>query len=86
MNIVGNMSRRYCDKYQSCKDCACYSQYTDKLKRVMQENGYEEVEGVLKFADWEGRLTPMAENPKYKREWICMMHYYNPGGIYDENK
>lgn len=78
------MSRRYCDRY-ICEECPFHSKYTENLKKVMSENDIEEVEKLLRFADVvEDKLTRLYEQtPKFKKEWMCMIHYYNPNGIYD---
>lgn len=78
------MSRRYCDRYL-CEECPMHSKYTENLKKAMSENGIEEVKKILRWADSDDRLTRLYEQtPKFKKEWICMMHYYNPNGIYDK--
>ena len=51
----------------------------------MSENDIKEVEKVLRCANAEDKLTRFYEQtPKFKKEWICMMHYYNPNGIYNK--
>ena len=81
------MSRRRCDIYATCEECDCYCENTEKLKSFMKENDYETTKKALLSVP-EEKLTILGTskyaNPKFKREWNCMTHYYNPNGIYDE--
>lgn len=75
------MNRRYCDRYK-CEECPVHSEYTKALKEVMKEKDCEFMKSFLKR--YKTRLTNLYDkDTRYKKEWICMMHYYNPNGIYD---
>jgi protein-arginine kinase activator protein McsA len=77
------MSRRYCDRYV-CEECPYHSKYTDNLKVVMNEHSFDEIKNFLsKTYDLLTNLEINADG-KFKKEYCCMMHYYNPNGIYDE--
>lgn len=41
------MSRRRCDKYASCEECDCYTEYTENLKKAMCEYDYEYMKKFL---------------------------------------
>lgn len=51
------MSRRRCDKYTTCEECDCYSQYTEKIKQCADEIGYEKTEQILELGRQNGLLS-----------------------------
>lgn len=79
------MSRRRCDKYSTCKECDCYSQYTEKLKNMMRSHDYKYMKDFLGNPFVYRQLTDLYDGfSKFKKEYNCMVHFYNPNGIYDE--
>lgn len=74
------MSRRYCDRYV-CEECPLHTKYTEELKKVMSEISIEETKKIIKYAISQDLVTIRG---RYISEYNCMMHYYNPNGIYDE--
>lgn len=61
------MVRRRCDEYASCEECDWYnSSYTEKIKQLADEQGYETAKEVLELARLGGMLSWM---PGYEHTW-----------------
>lgn len=86
------MSRRRCDRHPDCKGCDCYTERTkDIIENIYKNHTYKEVMEYLKKPWIYSNLTGLnsgvrGDGSKYKKEYICAIHYYNPNDIYSENE